>query len=84
MKLDDCGDCKYKKTCLIPEENKQGHRDSDKLTEDQEFEMAVEILKAFNRAGIDYRICPDESFDFRTITDLERASEISQEIQKRY
>jgi chloramphenicol 3-O-phosphotransferase len=54
------------------------------MTEDKELEMAVEILEAFNRAGISYRVHEDGSFDFHDTADLERANEISQEIQKRY
>ncbi len=50
----------------------------------QKLVMAIEVLKAFDRAGIKYKINRDGKFDFLTIADLERASEISQEIQKRY
>jgi hypothetical protein len=54
------------------------------MTETQQIEMALEILEELNRAGINYRVCLDGSFDFESVADLERASEISQEIQKRY
>lgn len=59
-------------------------RNRYRTNEDQELKQAIEVLEAFNRAGISYRVCEDGSFVFHSTADLERASEISQEIQRRY
>lgn len=65
--------CSLKYFCAVQAQRKE-----------KQLDMAIEVLRAFNRAGINYGINEDGSFNFHNVADLERASEISQEIQKRY
>jgi acyl-CoA hydrolase len=44
---------------------------------------AVEILEEFNRAGIDYLICENGTFSFRSDNDRERAKKVIEKLKKK-
>ncbi|SFM09423.1 hypothetical protein [Pelosinus propionicus] len=48
-----------------------------------DLEDAVDLLEAFNRAGISYRICHDGKFSFHSDNDRERAKKVIEELKKK-
>jgi transcriptional regulator of NAD metabolism len=58
---------------------------ADSMTEEkkEELEKAIKIIDRLNRAGIDYKICIDGSFDFHSDKDYERAQEIIKQIESK-
>ncbi|EIW17921.1 MULTISPECIES: hypothetical protein [Pelosinus] len=53
------------------------------MSVEYDFEEAVEMLEAFNRAGISYRICEDGTFSFNSDNDRERAKKVIEELKKK-
>lgn len=78
MKLSDCGDCSRKSTCLIPNENKTWLQSEP--VDNTALKIAVEVIRAFNRAGINYKIKVNGKIDFHTAAEKERAIKIIQAI----
>lgn len=53
------------------------------MSVEYDLEDAVEILEAFNRAGIGYKICQDGKFSFHSDNDRERAKKVIEELKKK-
>ncbi|SFM35027.1 hypothetical protein [Pelosinus propionicus] len=53
------------------------------MSVEYDFEDAVELLEAFNRAGISYRIHENEKFSFHSDNDRQWAKKVIEELKKK-